>query len=498
MPRNITLYKLLISCPGDICDEITIIDEAVNQFNELYSETLGITIQTRHWSKNAYAQSGGKPQALLNEQFIKDCDAAVAIFWTRFGTPTDQYGSGTEEEIEIMIKSDKQVFMYFSDKPIKPSVHNPDEYAKIQAFRERYKDKGVYFTYSTDSEFKTMFFAQLSMYFLSAKKISEMALEPLPKLKLCTIDENHKICNNICIQRFVFNTDYTTEDYLKTIISQIDEINKLKIEPCDESKNIVSLPSGENFQIDMNAILYENVHFGEGVISTIKYMAEHLNVSLSEDFFDIGNLRRYRMPMGGIEGSKIEKDKYRLIHSLYSTINEFRDWAPVEKAFDNIRCVKLVLVNNGTSIDKDIEVSITIPKNKLLRISDFPDLQYKEMEYLSQKCDMEDLFGIEETAQYLKYSFSEESEPYVPTIPDFPYYFPDYEESYRNTLKDVFCYKCFSEEDNYILKIPFKYIKHNTAIAFPTPLLLREDISNIKYSITSKNNPQIKEGVIEK
>ena len=25
------------------------------------------------------------------------------MFWTRFGTPTDEYGSGTEEEIEIML-----------------------------------------------------------------------------------------------------------------------------------------------------------------------------------------------------------------------------------------------------------------------------------------------------------------------------------------------------------------------------------------------------------
>lgn len=35
--------------------------------------------------------------------------AAVAIFWTKFGTPTDKYGSGTEEEIEEMLSSNKQV-----------------------------------------------------------------------------------------------------------------------------------------------------------------------------------------------------------------------------------------------------------------------------------------------------------------------------------------------------------------------------------------------------
>lgn len=108
MAQNVTLYNLLISCPGDIKKEVTLIEAAVDEFNELYAETLGITIKTRHWSKSSYAQSGGKPQALLNEQFVNKCDAAVAIFWTRFGSPTDEYGSGTEEEIEIMLHSRKR------------------------------------------------------------------------------------------------------------------------------------------------------------------------------------------------------------------------------------------------------------------------------------------------------------------------------------------------------------------------------------------------------
>lgn len=116
MAQNVTLYNLLISCPGDIKEEVTLIESAVDEFNELYAETLGITIKTRHWSKSSYAQSGGKPQALLNEQFVNKCDAAVAIFWTRFGSPTDEYGSGTEEEIEIMLQSGKLMSLHISTK----------------------------------------------------------------------------------------------------------------------------------------------------------------------------------------------------------------------------------------------------------------------------------------------------------------------------------------------------------------------------------------------
>lgn len=153
MPKNVVQYDLLISCPGDIASEISIIEDAVSQFNTQFSDVLGISIRTKHWRKNSYAQSGGKPQALLNEQFVNNCDAAVAILWTRFGTPTDEYGSGTEEEVEIMLSSGKQVFMYFSDKPLSPSQMNGESYKKVQAFRDKYKDRGIYFTYSSDDEY---------------------------------------------------------------------------------------------------------------------------------------------------------------------------------------------------------------------------------------------------------------------------------------------------------------------------------------------------------
>ena len=38
MPKNVVQYDLLISCPGDIINEISIIEDAVSQFNTLFSD----------------------------------------------------------------------------------------------------------------------------------------------------------------------------------------------------------------------------------------------------------------------------------------------------------------------------------------------------------------------------------------------------------------------------------------------------------------------------
>lgn len=118
MAKTKVEYDILISCPGDVSEEIKTIENTVKRFNDTYSDILMIRLNTKHWTKDSYNQSGGKAQDLLNKQFIYDCDAAIAMFWTKFGTPTDEYGSGTEEEIEYMISSGKQVFMYFSEKDV--------------------------------------------------------------------------------------------------------------------------------------------------------------------------------------------------------------------------------------------------------------------------------------------------------------------------------------------------------------------------------------------
>lgn len=200
MAKNVVKYDLLISCPGDVQDEIEIIKECVEEFNEKFSDTLGVMVQTRHWKTSSFSQSGGKPQDLLNEQFVNDCDAAVAVFWTRFGTPTDKYGSGTEEEIEIMLEANRQVFMYFSDKPVPPSAYQAAQIERINEFREKYKDRGIYFPYSSNEDFRKMFFSHLTSYFLVNKQIEEYENRNASNLVICGISDNGDIKENSIIR----------------------------------------------------------------------------------------------------------------------------------------------------------------------------------------------------------------------------------------------------------------------------------------------------------
>lgn len=497
MPKNIVQYDLLISCPGDIENEIRIIEDAVSQFNTQFSDALGISVRTKHWHKNSYAQSGGKPQALLNEQFVNDCDAAVAILWTRFGTPTDEYGSGTEEEVEIMLSSGKQVFMYFSDKPLSPSQMNEESYKKVQAFRDKYKDRGIYFTYSSDEEFKTLFFAHLSQYFLSEKRVAEVKGERHSKLKIVGIDQTQHISDEAPIISFVPNTEMTISKYLEQIRELYSIISAAKLgKRVELSETLSKLAFSFNKPKEIN----------EEDRKLIQSVAKNLNFSITEDFFALGNLSQSTIPtnMFGsapLTGTEAEKEKYHNIQELLETISKALEWAPIETAFKDKKCLKLALQNCGTDIDEDIEISLKIPKNSLLPMSEFPKFNNDEMGYLLNDCDMSELFGICSTSTYSDYDSSivtsRRFSSRVSTPSIFPGYTSDYSDDFESELSDVFCYSCFDEGEEYIVKLKFDYIKHNTTIAFPSIIFIKESFKSISYTITSKNSPEIVSGKIK-
>ncbi|WP_341458910.1 hypothetical protein, partial [Ruminococcus bromii] len=172
-----------------------------------------------------------------------------------------------------------------------------------------------------------------------------------------------------------------------------------------------------------------------------------------------------------------------------------------ENAFSDKKCLKLALQNCVTDIDEDIEISLRIPKNSLLPINEFPKFNNDEMGYLLNDCNMSELFGICSTSTYSDYDSSivtsRRFSPRVSTPSIFPGYTSDYSDDFESELSDVFCYSCFDEGEEYIVKLKFDYIKHNTTIAFPSIIFINESFKSIPYTITSKNSPEIVSGKIK-
>lgn len=491
MAKYMKRYDLLISCPGDAIGTVKVVEEVVEEFNQLYSDALGILIRSRHWRKSAYSESGGKPQELLNRQIVDDADLAVAIFKNRFGTPTDSHGSGTEEEIEKMLAEGKQVFMFFDESPVKMSEVDRDEYERVQHFKERYKDKGVFWTYSNDAEFKNTFRAHITQHFMSLSK--DGVSEGKSNIRICSY-RNGRIDDNVQFSLFDMGGFISSEKLIIQIQDAIKRVSKMKLSPS----GIPARPTLEQF-------VGKKVEVEKSTIEIIKGIAEKMEIALTEDFFDLGNLTESpllsNMPFGGrsLDGTDEEKEKYNAIIALRNLVYKTIGHMQMEQYYKDLYGVGFVLCNDGTRFDEDIDVEIVMPEGRFIDVEELP-VPTEEINLGDDWCFAE-IFEIPATRYFISYSDTKKTlSGFTPnnSIPVNPFVGRDYEEEYRETLRDIFDYQVYPDGKNLVIKIHFDYIKQHQRAAFPTWIFVRQPSEGLcaKYAITTKNNKSVIEGQI--
>lgn len=167
MNTNILQYKLVISHPSDIKEEVAFIKDLVNKYNETQGFFDKINIRTLEWEHDVYPEFDKEHEGVqekINKQIVYGSDGIVAIFWHRIGSPTKEYCSGTVEEISKMIKEDKDVLVYFCEKKIAPNRIDSEQLNKLKKFKETYQNQGIYKEYKTLREFKEKFDHQFHLF----------------------------------------------------------------------------------------------------------------------------------------------------------------------------------------------------------------------------------------------------------------------------------------------------------------------------------------------
>ncbi|HII06203.1 MAG TPA: DUF4062 domain-containing protein [Methanotrichaceae archaeon] len=160
MSYKATVFKVMIASPGDVLEERKLIREVLHEWNDIHSEMRKIVLLPVAWETHSSPDMGDRPQAIINRQ-LKDCDLLVGVFWTRIGTATGEYPSGTVEEIEEHIKKEKPTMLYFSSASVRPDNVDPDQYSELKKFKDSCESRGLFEKYSDTVEFKDKFDRQL-------------------------------------------------------------------------------------------------------------------------------------------------------------------------------------------------------------------------------------------------------------------------------------------------------------------------------------------------
>lgn len=490
MANNVKMYDMLISCPGDVEDAIKIVEDVIENFNQQFIDTLGIGVRTRYWKKSAYAQSGGNPQELLNKQFVEKCDLAVAIFKTRFGTPTDQYGSGSEEEIEIMLNAKKQVFMFFDESPIEHDKIDIPQLQKVRDFKDKYKKqkKGILWEYKSAEEFRNIFNAQIIRYFIISQKEQEMQNQCNSDLIIKSYFQG-KMFDCAALTKFDMGMFIKSDEIL-------DEIERLF--KCIPKYNLTQ----DNYSVAQ--ILEKPAKLPEDVIKWVNVCADKLGYKTEENFFSLGGLKESIMSAMSLYGGKNligtsdEKAKYNDLIKLRDEIKKLIGHMQVESYYSNLMGIQFIVCNTRTQYDEDIDIELHISKDVIMLHSEL-DVPSEPLD--SDDWCFEDIFEIHACKHFIDYaSTSQKLQPYVSASNQLPLFTNiDYEERYRETLDEIFDYTIYEDGADVIIKVHMDYLKQHNCAAFPTWIFLRnaDGYPNIEYKISSKNRPEIINNVMK-
>jgi hypothetical protein len=157
MSYNAVVYNIMIASPGDMEPERAIIREVIVRWNYAHAETRCIILMPVGWDTHSSPAMGARPQSILNGQILEGADLLIGVFWTRIGTASGEYPSGSVEEIEEHIKAGKPAMLYFSSAPVVYGSVDRDQYDQLMEFKQSCQSRGIYEEFDSTSEFRRKF-----------------------------------------------------------------------------------------------------------------------------------------------------------------------------------------------------------------------------------------------------------------------------------------------------------------------------------------------------
>jgi len=231
--------EVVIACPGDVEKEKELVKNSIGNINIL-AQHLKLELVPKDWKFNTFPSVGEYPQDVINKQFGNEYEALVAIFWSKVGTPTPNFPSGTVEEVERAIERQKadnsvNLMLYLKTAEIPKKQFNPTQFDQLKELFEAWSDRGVYYSqFRKQAEFSVLITRHLMLlaqekYFVP-NQVSEEAVDYF-------VEETNKIYEETDMSKMLINSLEGYSKYSKELSQIISRITGLIV---DHGKRINS------------------------------------------------------------------------------------------------------------------------------------------------------------------------------------------------------------------------------------------------------------------
>ncbi len=163
MSYSAMTFNVMIASPGDVASERAIVRDVVYEWNAVHSSLRKIVLLPIGWESHASPEMGATAQEIINHQVLQKCDLLIGVFWTRIGTATDDYSSGTVEEVERHIEVGRPAMLYFSSQPVAIDSVDMAQVEKLKQFKESCRSRGLYEGYDSLADFRATLYHHLQL-----------------------------------------------------------------------------------------------------------------------------------------------------------------------------------------------------------------------------------------------------------------------------------------------------------------------------------------------
>lgn len=552
MARDLTRYTLLLSSPGDAVPFCEVADRAMQAVNRSLSDATGVELYSTDWRRDSRPDSGAEPQALLNRQIVDDADIVLAIFYKRFGSPTRQYGSGTEEEIRLGLQQKKTVLLYIWEPPEDYEPAEPEQLASIQRLKADLGKSVMYKSFTDENDFEVKARHDLTALMLDLEGGGRPSK---PALSVKCIDASANLSSNhLLVQEELAKTklraaafdDSVRRAFEKVAASPVCKFES--VEPADSElkENVL----GDNNASGASALRTFNerypgvvavtsqmyqmqkslrdsviwgtaqpkpVEFGEEETTLVFEQLSELGIEPPEDLFyvgELGTVPSFASISGQshtLVGTDDEKAKYRALQDLVRECLLRKDYWEFRNSFVGIDGVALALANDGGQPASHVCVEMFIPTDTFVphRRAPVPS-GYFIGHFLDDADDLRrfarHLYSIGESPAYRSYDTSKvmyesggKIAPLHQRFSDPIYGKPEFGQDDFSEEVDFLFSDYEMVEDHAggmtVVRLSFDRIQQNVAYSFPTVLLIRDGFNGpIRYRITADELPAVVDG----
>lgn len=385
--------------------------------------------------------------------------------------------------------------------------------------------RGIYALVKDEHELRQQFTNHLAMYFLPLimkDKGNYVSVEKktVPILKVKGVDSENE--SEAILQNTAFSQSELIKDKAQSIVDMIISLQKeylperseLEDEEDGESLNINGQTAFSQIMKDKNFHLVDVIDADIPDVwkNEIIEFANRNSLNLDVRFWNVGNLKKSEAVFASLwgngltlEGTDKEKERYKSMQKLYWNILKYKEYLTYFTLIDQYGYVELLVANVGSTFDEDVDVKVFIKKKCICK---------EEQIAVPGKCIIEDILKM----KFCKYVFKIKCDDTIDQYRDYPIKtssfvpvdiprpfngksekeeYSENKEEYIDELERIFCYEYYEKGDQDILVFHINYLKHNTAMAFPSLLVFKDIPDTIDYEISSKHIPDIIRGTIK-